>query len=327
MARINPNDLDKQTSILEKRLENRDNPFTEEHLATLDDLVFLPANLSRLVIDPYREGCVTTTKFGAIQSLRLDIPFTVTGLDDAPTEIRESVAKSIAAHGAAYIGAAPLGADARWIQVVSSDVDPSADATVVSAERAIAAGKVSRARTDQPAGLLVSPGNVEAAVDFALAQGLDFLLLDPTNGLPGLAGELAGAPDISILNRAVAYLRKLDREEEVDLVYFGGLRTGTDAAKILALGTIAVTVGAAMALALGADISSGNPAFNANLDATEREERSSNLLQAFTAEASMMARCTGKTNVQNLEPEDLRAITLVVSHAAGVPMAGSLHQH
>jgi hypothetical protein len=41
----------------------------------------------------------------------------------------------------------------------------------------------------------------------------------------------------------------------------------------------------------------------------------------------MMARCTGKTNIQNLEPEDLRAITLVVSHAAGVPMAGSLNQH
>jgi len=145
--------------------------------------------------------------------------------------------------------------------------------------------------------------------------------------LPGLAGELSGAPDISILHRAVTHLRALDREEEVDLVYFGGLRTGTDAAKILALGTIAVTVGVAMALALGADISSGTPVFNANLEAAEREERSSNLLQAFTAEASMMARCTGKTNVQNLEPEDMRAITLVVSHAAGVPMAGSLHQH
>ncbi len=327
MARINPSDIDKQSSILEKRLENRDNPFTEEHLATLDDLVFLPANLSRLVIDPYREGCVTATKFGAIQSLRLDIPFTVTGLDDAPTEIRESVAKTIAAHGAAYIGSVPLGADAKWIQVVSSEVDPSADAIVMSAEQAIAAGEVSRAKAEQPAGLLVNSGNVEAAIDFALAQSLDFLLLDPTNGLPGLAGELAGAPDISILHRAVTHLRKLDREEEVDLVYFGGLRTGTDAAKILALGTIAVTVGAAMALSLGADISSGSPVFNANLDAAEREERSSNLLQAFTAEATMMARCTGKTNVQNLEPEDLRAITLVVSHAAGVPMAGSLHQH
>jgi glutamate synthase domain-containing protein 2 len=175
--------------------------------------------------------------------------------------------------------------------------------------------------------LLVNAANVRAAVDFALEQQLDFLLLDPTNALPGLAGELAGAPDISILNRAVRRLRELDREEEVDLVYFGGLRTGTDSAKMLALGTIAVTVGASMALALGADISSGDAVYSANLDAAEREQRSSNLLQAFTAEASMMARCTGKTNVQNLEPEDLRAITLVVSHAAGVPMAGSLHQH
>ncbi|MGB5328668.1 MAG: FAD-dependent oxidoreductase [Gammaproteobacteria bacterium] len=327
MARINPGDLDKQSSILEKRLENRDNPFTEEHVATLDDLVFLPANLSRLVIDPYREGCVTATKFGAIQSLKLDIPFTVTGLDDAPAEIRQSVAKSIAAHGAAYIGNAPIGAEAKWIQVVSADVDASADAIVINADQAIAAGEVARARPQQPAGLLVNASNVEASVDFALAQGLDFLLLDPTNTLPLLVGELAGAPDISIVHRAVKHLRELDREEEVDLVYFGGLRTGTDAAKILALGTIAVTVGASMALALGADISSGTPVFNANLDGAEREERSSNLLQAFTAESSMMARCTGKTNVQNLEPEDLRAITLVVSRAAGVPMAGSLHQH
>ena len=270
---------------------------------------------------------MTKTRLGAIQGLKLDIPFTVTGLDDAPTEIRDSVAKSIAEHGAAYIGNAPVGAEALWIQVVAAEADPAADAIVVNADRAFADGQVKRGRDDQPAGLLVNTGNVEAAVDFALAQQLDFLLLDPCGDLPGLGGELAGAPDISIVNRAVKRLRKLGREEAVDLVYFGGLRTGTDAAKILALGTIAVTVGAAMVLALGADISAGNPVFNADLDTSEREERSSNLLQAFTAEASMMARCTGKTNVQNLEPEDLRAITLVVSRAAGVPMAGSLNQH
>jgi len=327
MARISPDDLEEQTSILESRLENRANPFTEEHVATLDDLVFLPANLSRLVIDPYRETCVTTTRFGAIQNIRLDIPFTVTGLDDAPSEIRQAVAKAISAHGAAYIGGVAIGDGAKWIQVVTTEADAAADAIVFNAEQAMAAGDVKRAYAEQPAGLLVNPANVEAAIDFALAQQLDFLLLDPTNGLPGLAGELAGAPDISIMHRAVTRLRALNREEEIDLVYFGGLRTGTDAAKILALGAIAVTIGASMALALGADISGGSPLFNANLDAPEREQRSSNLLQAFNAESSMMARCTGKTRVQNLEPEDLRAITLTVSHAAGVPMAGSLNQH
>ena len=327
MARLTPFDFDKQISILDKRLENRVNPFGEEHQATLDDLVFLPANLSRLVIDPYRESCKTTTLLGAIKSIKLDIPFTVTGLDNAPTEIRESFAKSISQHGAAYIGAKPIGGAAKWIQIVDGVADASADAVLYRADEALAAGKASRALDNQALGLLVNSANLEQAIPFALQQKLDILLLDSGNGLPGLGAELSGAPDISILNRAVTQLRALNSEEEVDLLFFGGLRTGTDGAKVLALGAKAVTLGAAAVLSLGADISSGEPVYSANLSEQERDERSFNLLQAFNAESSMMARCTGKTNVQNLEPEDLRAITLAVSHAAGVPMAGSLNQH
>ena len=131
-------------------------------------------------------------------------------------------------------------------------------------------------------------------------------MLDAGDGLPGIGAELDGAPDLAILNHAVKQLRALNREEEIDLVYFGGLRTGTDSAKMLALGAKTVVLGAAAAIALGADVSTGKAVFN--------------------AESSMMARCTGKTNVHNLEPEDLRAITLAASHVAGVPMAGSLHQ-
>ncbi len=327
MARLTPFDTDKQASILDKRLENRDDPFGETHLPTLDDLVFLPANLSRLVIDPYREGCKTATKLGTINGVKLDIPFTVTGLDDAPGEIRESFAKAIAQHGAAYIGKKPIGGKAKWIQIVDELEDASADGILLKADKAIAAGKVSRAVEKQPAGLLVNNTNLEQAILFALDQQLDFLLLDPGDGLPGLRGELSGAPDISIINRAVVQLRAMNCEEEIDLVYFGGLRTGTDGAKILALGAKAVTLGAAAALSMGVDVSTGEPVYSANLNADEREQRSSNLLQAFNAESSMMARCTGKTNVQNLEPEDLRAYTLAASHAAGVPMAGSLNQH
>jgi hypothetical protein len=250
-------------------------------------------------------------------------------LDNAPGEIRESFAKAIVKHGAAYIGSKPIGEGAKWIQIVngSADADADADGVLYRADEALAAAKVIRIGKSQPTGLLVNSANLEAAIPFALEQELDFLLLDSSDSLPGLGGELSGAPDLAILTHAVTQLRALNREEEIDLIYFGGLRTGTDGAKMLALGSKAVTIGVAAALALGADISSGEPVFNANLAAEEREERSSNLLQAFTAEASMMARCIGKTNIQNMEPEDLRAITLVVSHAAGVPMAGSLHQH
>ena len=47
------------------------------------------------------------------------------------------------------------------------------------------------------------------------------------------------------------------------------------------------------------------------------------IVRASAGEASMMARCTGKTNLHNLEPEDLRAVTLVTAEATGVPLAGS----
>ncbi|MBT7148258.1 MAG: FAD-dependent oxidoreductase, partial [Rhodospirillales bacterium] len=54
MARTAPQDTRTQRAILNKRSQPRENPFPEGGLPTFDDLVFLPANLSRLVIDPYR---------------------------------------------------------------------------------------------------------------------------------------------------------------------------------------------------------------------------------------------------------------------------------
>lgn len=326
MARVTPDQTEEQFRLLDTRLENRSDPFGDEHEATLDDLVFLPANLSRLVIDPYREGCKTRTELGVINSLTLDIPFLVSGLDHAPAEVRQAYGASISNAGASYLGSHPIDG-AKWIQLVDEAADANADAVVFFADQAIAAGGVERTSSEQPVGLLVNNANLDSAIEFALHQELDFLILDSTNGLPGLSSELAGVPDLTIMKNAVARLRDLNREEEIDLVYFGGLRTGTDSAKMLALGAKAVVIGSAAALALGADISHGEPVYTADLTAEERAERSANLLQAFTAEASMMARCTGKTNVQNMEPEDLRATTLAVSTAVGIPMAGSLNTH
>ena len=57
--------------------------------------------------------------------------------------------------------------------------------------------------------------------------------------------------------------------------------------------------------------------------ATDRIDAAACLLQAMSTEASIMARCTGKTDVHNLEPEDLRSITLPTAAATGIPLAGA----
>jgi len=54
----------------------------------------------------------------------------------------------------------------------------------------------------------------------------------------------------------------------------------------------------------------------------ERSEALRAILNANAGEASMMARCTGKTRLHNLEPEDLRSVTLVTSTVTGVPVPG-----
>ena len=95
----------------------RDNPFPEGREATIDDLVFLPANLSRLVIDPYREECSIETTISS--KLSLAQPFLVSGFDYAPEEIRDALASALAKNQCSYIGMKPIGNSVPWCQVLT----------------------------------------------------------------------------------------------------------------------------------------------------------------------------------------------------------------
>ena len=112
MARTDPHDAPKLKAMLDRRLRLRENPFPQERPACLDDLVFLPANLSRLVIDPYREACKIGWRLGG--RLELDIPFFVAGFDAASEELKVIVDRGAAAAGAAYLGATRPGSACPW---------------------------------------------------------------------------------------------------------------------------------------------------------------------------------------------------------------------
>jgi glutamate synthase domain-containing protein 2 len=148
----------------------------------------------------------------------------------------------------------------------------------------------------------------------------------------------------------------------VQLVVSGGIRSGADVAKALALGADAVSIGVAALLALGCNrntyrtrggetvrveadyaalgtraghcahchtgrcpvgITTQDPALESRLDAEQAAASVANFLRATTMEVTALARACGKSDVHHLEPEDLVALTVEAAAMARVPLAGT----
>ena len=322
MARTHPSDYSKLRAMLKRRLQVRDNPFPEQRAATLDDVVVLPANLSRLVIDPYREACAVALTFAG--TLQLAHPFLVAGFDLAPAQISSAVVQGLAAGQSPYLGRRALPGTV-WVQIINAGdaVDKAASAVA----------QVFQAGVDMlptsagiPRGFIASHStDIAAVIEQTLSAGLEFMIIDGSGGLGGddvIAAELRGAPDLSLLREAIAFLRDAGREEAFDIVYFGGVRSGTDAAKLIGLGANMLVLGVAAGIAAGGRIDDDVMTFSAELNDEERATALTNIINASIGEASMMARCSGKTRLENIEPEDLRAVTIATAVATGLPMVG-----
>jgi glutamate synthase domain-containing protein 2 len=164
--------------------------------------------------------------------------------------------------------------------------------------------------------------------------------------------EHVGQPTLACIRPAVKALQDLGMHRTVQLVISGGIRTGADVAKALALGADAVSIGSAAMIALGdndprweadynalgttagayddwhegndpAGITTQDPNLMARFDPIDGGRRLRNYLKVMSLEAQTIARACGKNHVLNLEPEDLCALTIEAAAMAGVPLAGT----
>src|SRR6187200_1098772 len=212
--------------------------------------------------------------------------------------------------------------------------------------------------TDWEKPIYVKVGAARPYYDTALAvkAGADVVVLDGMQG--GTAAtqdvfiEHVGIPTLSAIPPAVQALQELGMHRKVQLIVSGGIRSGADVAKALALGADAVSIGTAALVALGdndpnledeyrklgttagayddwhegrdpAGITTQDPELSKRLDPVRGGRRLANFLKVMTLETQTIARACGKSHVHNLEPEDLVALTVEAAAMARVPLAGT----
>ena len=215
-----------------------------------------------------------------------------------------------------------------------------------------------REATDWQVPIFVKMGATRVFDDVRLAvkAGADVVVVDGMEGGTGASAEISqehtGIPTLAAVCEARAALEDIGMYGKVQLIIAGGIRNGVDAAKAMALGADAIYIGTAALIALNCNkalyvedyhelgtepyhchhchtgrcpvgITTQDPDLMQRLEIESGADRVANLLQAMTSEIQILARACGKANVHDLDPEDLRALTLEASATCGIPLAGT----
>ncbi len=393
-----------------------------KRLPTFDDLTFVPATMTRLPLEGYREKCETKTVLGGGRGLvekpiELDIPIYIASMSFGALSAN---AKESLGHGASKVGTmtctgeggmleeeraaskrlvyqmspARYGLDLDHLRradglelVVGQGAKPGTGGLLlgmkvsprISEMRTLPEGvdqrstirhpdflgaddlavKIEELRiaTNYQVPIFLKMGATRPRYDVAVAAkaGADVVVVDGAEGGTGASPELlmnhTGVPTMSAIPAAREALEDCGMSGKVTLVAAGGIRTGTDCAKALALGADAVMIGNGAMVALGCNapcyledyeklgtspgachhchtglcpmgIATQEPELEARMSVAAGSERVARFLTAMTMEITALAKACGKSSVHNLETEDLRALSFEASAFTGVKMAG-----
>jgi glutamate synthase domain-containing protein 2 len=368
----------------------------KRRLPHFDDLLFLAASLSRYPLEGYRERCDTKTILGsrfAKKPIELAIPITIAGMSFGSLSANVKQALGMAAtemgtstttgdggmtneerHSSKQLvyqclpsryGFKPGGGGMLLGQKINPRVarmrhlpegvdqrSASRHPDWTGPDDLVIKIQELREITDWEKPIYVKVGATRTFNDVKLAAiaGADVVVVD------GMQGGTAATQTVFIENVGVPNLRGV-----VQLVVSGGIRTGADVAKALAMGADAVSIGQGMLMALGCNgdnysnkgkyysavddyiklgtapgqchhchtgkcpvgVTTQDALLEQRLEPDVGARRVRNYLKTMNMELTTIARACGKQNVHHLEREDLVALTVEAAAMAGVPLAGT----
>lgn len=186
----------------------------------------------------------------------------------------------------------------------------------------------------KPIILKLGAGDVATDVKLAVKAKPDVIAVDSMMGATGAAPEIMleefGSPLLTTVVEARNALNKLKAKQQ--LIVGGGLNTGADMAKCLALGADAVFVAFPLMLAMGCTycrkcytgtcpvgITTQNPELRKKF-MQGAEEKIANYLRSCTEEMKIAAAACGHGDVHELRREDVRSLSLEISQITGIKM-------
>jgi methylamine---glutamate N-methyltransferase subunit C len=218
---------------------------------------------------------------------------------------------------------------------------------------------------EKPIYVKVGATRVNHDVKLAVHAGADVIVVDGMQG--GTAAtqtvfiEHVGIPTLAAVRQAVEAIDDLNMRGKVQLIVSGGIRSGADVAKAIAMGADAVAIGQGVLMALGCNsaswlsgdqhvsavedyaklgtapgfchhchtgrcpvgVTTQDAVLEQRLDPKSGAKRLTNYLKTLNMELTTIARACGKQNVHHLEREDLVALTVEAAAMANVPLAGT----
>ena len=189
-----------------------------------------------------------------------------------------------------------------------------------------------------PIGFKLSAQHIEEDIDFALAIGVDYIILDGRGGGTGAAPEIfkqnISVPTIPALARARKHLDMRGRRE-VTLIITGGLRTESDFVKALALGADGVAVSNSAIQAIGClgmrachtnncpvGIATQRPNLRTRLIVEKSAEQLKNYFEATVHLMQVLARACGHSHLNQFCIDDLTTYHRDMAYLTGIRYGG-----